>query len=118
MAEHALFIGFGSPRPGKERIAGRNFEEAVAYCEGLKASGEVESAEYVLLDAHGGDLLGFFLVRGDPEKLVRVTMTPEFQRLVMRAGVTSEGVGVVHAVVDAGVMRSMAAWNEVVADLI
>ena len=118
MAEYALFIGFGSPRAGKETAALKNFEESAAFAEKLKAAGEVESVEYVLLNSHGGDLNGFFLLRGDPEKLGRLSMAPEFQRLVMRAGVCSEGVGVVNALVDAGVMRSMAAWKEAVADLI
>jgi hypothetical protein len=94
------------------------FEEAVTYWTALKAAGEVESVEMVLLGAHGGDLTGFFLLRGDPEKLGRLSMTPEFQRLTMRAGVCLDGVGVVNAVIDAGVVRSMAAWKEAIADLI
>ena len=118
MAEYALFIGFGTPRAGKEAAAIKNFEELAAFAEKLKAAGEIESVEYVLLNSHGGDLNGFFLLRGDPEKLGRLSMAPEFQRLVMRASVCSEGLGVVSAVVDAGVMRSMAAWKEAVVDLI
>ncbi len=118
MAENALFIGFGSPRAAKEAAAIKNFEESVAYAEGLKAAGEIESVEYVLLTSHGGDLNGFFLMRGDPEKLARVSIAPEFQRLTMRASVSSEAVGVINAVVDAGVTRTMAAWRQAVADLI
>jgi hypothetical protein len=118
VAEYALFIGFGPPRAGKEAAAIKNFEESVVYADGLKASGEIESVEYVLLNSHGGDLNGFFLLRGDPEKLGRLSMAPEFQRLTMRAGVCSEGIGVINALVDAGVMRSMVAWKQAVADLI
>lgn len=118
MAEYGLFIGFGSPRAGKEAAALSNFEDSVAYAEARKAAGEIESVEYVLLDSHGGDLTGFFLLRGDPEQLMRLRMSPEFVRLGMRAGVCSEGVGVITAVVDAGVIRSMAAWKEAIADLI
>ena len=118
MAEYALFIGFGSPRAGKEAAAIKNFEESAAFAEKLKAAGEIEGVEYVLLNSHGGDLNGFFLLRGDPEQLGRLSMAPEFQRLVMRASVSSESVGVINAVVDAGVMRSMVAWKEAVADLI
>ncbi len=118
MAEYALFVGFGSPRAGKAAGALQNFEESVAFAERLKSGGEIESVEYVLLNAHGGDLTGFFLLKGDPEQLGRLSMSPEFQRLAMRASVCSEGVGIVTAVVDAGVMRTMAAWKEAVADLI
>jgi hypothetical protein len=118
VAEYGLFIGWGSSRAGREAAAGKVFQEAVAYWDGLKAAGEIESVEMVILGVHGGDLTGFFLLRGDPEKLGRLSMTPEFQRLTMRAGVCLDGVGVVHAVIDAGVMRSMAAWQEAIADLI
>lgn len=118
MADHALFIGFGSPRPGRERVAGQNFDDSVAYAEQLKAAGEIESVEIVILNAHGGDLRGFFLLRGDPAKLARLSMTPEFQRLALRAGVASEHVGIVNALVDAEARRSMGAWKEVVAELV
>jgi hypothetical protein len=71
-----------------------------------------------MLGAHGGDLGGFALLRGDPEKLGRLSMSPEFQRLTMRAAVCLEHVGVVSATLGAGVMGLMAHWKEVVADLI
>ena len=118
MAEFGLFIGWGSPRAGKEAAAGKVFEEAIAYWNTLQAAGEIESVEVVLLAAHGGDLGGFALLRGDPEKLGRLGMAPEFQRLTMRAEVCTEGVGVVHAFIDAGVTRVMAAWREATGDLI
>jgi hypothetical protein len=93
------------------------FGEAVPYWNGLKAAGEIDSVELVLLGAHGGDLGGFALLRGDPEKLARVNMAPEFMRLIMRAQVCLDGVGVVHAYADEGVMRVMGAWREAIADL-
>ena len=118
MAEFGLFIGWGSPRAGKEAAAGKLFEEAVGYWNGLQEAGEIESVELVLLAAHGGDLDGFALLRGDPERLGRLRMAPEFERLTMRAGVCLDGVGVVSAVIDAGVTRSMGTWKEAIADLI
>jgi hypothetical protein len=118
VADFGLFIGWGSPRAGKEAAAGKLFEEVVAYWNTLKAAGEIESVEQVLLSHHGGDLLGFALLRGDPEKLGRLSMTPEFQRLTMRAGVCLDRVGIVNAVVDAGVMRWMGEWKGATADLI
>ena len=118
MAEFGLFIGWGSPRAGKEAAAARIFEEAVAYWNALQAAGEIESVEQVLLAYHGGDLEGFALLRGDPEKLGRLSMAPEFQRLTMRAAVCLDGVGVVSALVDAGVTRTMGEWKGAIADLI
>ena len=118
MAEFGLFIGWGSSRAGREAAAGKAFDDAVAYWNTLKAAGDIESVELVLLTPHGGDLTGFALLRGDAEKLGRLSMTPAFQRLTMRAGVCLDGVGVVSAVVDAGVTRSMAAWRETIADIV
>jgi hypothetical protein len=118
VAEYALFIGWGSQRAGKELAAAKVFEEAVAYWNGLKTAGEIESFEFAELNAHGGDLSGFALLRGDPEKLGRLSMAPEFQRMTMRADVCLNGVGVVNAVVDAGMVRWMSAWKEAIADLI
>ncbi len=118
MAEFGLFIGWGSPRAGKEAAAAKVFEEAVAYWNALQAAGEIESVEYALLAAHGGDLGGFALLRGNPEKLGRLMGAPEFERLTMRAGICLDGVGVVSAAVDAGVTRQLGAWKEAIADLI
>jgi hypothetical protein len=118
VAEYGLFIGWGLPRAGKELGAAKVFEEAVAYWQGLQGAGTIESFEFVELQGHGGDLSGFALLRGDAEKLGRLSMTPEFQRLTMRASVCLEGVGVVDAVVDAGMVRWMGAWQEAIADLI
>ncbi len=85
--------------------------------EARKAAGEIESVEYVLLNAHGGDLNGFFLLCGDPEKLGRLSMAPEFQRLTMRASACSRPWGHPRPL-DAGTMRWMGAWKEAIADLI
>jgi hypothetical protein len=117
MAEHALFIGWGAPRPGKEAASVAVFQEAVAYWDGLQAAGEIEGVEYVLLGYHGGDLGGFALLRGAPEKLGGVWMSPDFERLSMRAAACLEKVGVVSAYVDAGVMSQLAKWKEAIADL-
>ena len=117
MAEAGLFIGWGSPYPGREMASIKVFEEAVAYWGTLQTAGEIEGVEYALLGAHGGDLAGFALLHGDPEKLGRLSMTPEFQRLVQRAGFCVRNVGVVRAWLGAGVVGMMAGWKEVVADL-
>lgn len=118
MAESGLFIGWGAPRPGREMASIKVFEEAVAYWGALAAAGDLESVEYALLGAHGGDLGGFALLRGDREKLGALSMAPEFQRLTMRAAITLEDVGVVSATLDDGVTGMLGQWKEVIADLI
>jgi hypothetical protein len=118
MAEAGLFIGWGEPRAGKELASLTVFEEAIAYYESLRAAGEIESVDTVLLGYHGGDLSGFTLLRGDHEKLGRLTTAPEFRRLTWRASACLAKVGVVPALVDAGVADTLGAWHEGIADLI
>ena len=117
MAESALFIGWGDPYPGKAVASLQVFEEAVAYWESLRADGEIESVETVLLGYHGGDLSGFTLLRGDGEKLGRLRMAPEFQRITWRASVCLAKIGVVPALIGAGVTDTMPAYREAIADL-
>ncbi len=117
MAESGLFIGWGDPYPGKAVASLKVFEEAVAYWESLRAAGEVEGVETVLLGYHGGDLSGFTLLRGDAEKLGRLRMAPEFQRITWRASVCLAKIGVVPALVDAGVTDTMSAYRDAIADL-
>ena len=117
MVESALFIGWGDPYPGKAIRSLEVFDEAVAYWESLRAAGEVESVETVLLGYHGGDLSGFTLLRGDAEKLERLRMAPEFQRITWRASVCLARIGVVPALVGAGVTETMPAYREAIADL-
>jgi hypothetical protein len=117
VVESGLFIGWGSPHPGKEIASVKVFEEAVAYWGALQTAGEIESVEYAILGYHGGDLRGFALLRGDPEKLGRLSMSPEFHHLTMRAAACLENVGVVSATLDAGVTSRLGQWKEVIADL-
>lgn len=117
MAETGLFIGWGAPQPGREMASIKVFEEAAAYWGTLQSAGEIERVEYALLGAHGGDLAGFALLYGDPEKLARLSMTPEFQRIIQRAGFCVQNIGVVRAFLGAGAMGMTAGYKEIVADL-
>ena len=117
MAEYALFIGWGPSRVGREAAAARLFAESIAYWNRLKDAGEIESIETVILSPHGGDLTGFALLRGAPDKLARISMAPETQALTMRVQLCRDGVGVVPAVVDEGVARAMQAWTQAVSEM-
>jgi len=118
MAESGLFIGWGDIRTGRDVASTKVFAEALAYWPTLQAAGEIESFETVLLGFHGGDLGGFFLLRGDPEKLGRLSMAPEFQRLIVRASNVVEGIGVVPANLDAAAVRWVGEANQAIVDLI
>jgi hypothetical protein len=112
-----LFIGWGAIRAGRTAASRKVFAEAMAYWPALQAAGEIESFETVLLQFHGGDLGAFFLLRGDPERLGRLSMSPEFVRLLQRANAVVEGLGVVPANLDAEAIRIVGESYEATADL-
>src|SRR5215813_773863 len=97
MADSGLFVGFGLPVRGRERLATKVFGEAVEYYSRLQQQGEIESFEPVLLEAHGGELGGFFLLRGEQDKLARVRGSEEFARHTARGQLVAENLGVVGA---------------------
>src|SRR5215468_2696826 len=97
MADSGLFVGFGLPVRGRERLATKVFGEAVEYYSRLQQQGEIESFEPVLLEAHGGELGGFFLLRGEQDKLARIRSSEEFERHTVRGQLIVENLGVVGA---------------------
>ena len=69
----------------RERQAVKVFNETFEYYSRLQQEGEIESFEPILLEPHGGELSGFYLLRGDRDKLARIRSSEEFERLTARA---------------------------------
>jgi hypothetical protein len=117
MADFGLFIGFGAPVRGREQQAMKVFNEVFEYYSRLQQEGEIDSFEPVLLEPHGGELDGFFLLRGDQEKLARVRSSEEFQRFTVRGQLIVENIGVVGAVLGGELMKQMSVFSEQVEEL-
>jgi hypothetical protein len=117
MADSALFIGFGAPVRGRERQATKVFGEVSEYYARLQQQGEIESFEPVLLEPHGGELDGFFLLRGDQEKLARIRGSEEFERLTVRGQLIVENIGVTGAVMGERLMNQMSVYTKQVEEL-
>ena len=117
MADAGLFIGFGQPVRGREAQALDIFNEAVAYYTALREQGQIEDFDAVLLEAHGGDLGGFFLLRGDETSLASVRMSDEFGRLTVRAGLIVDNFGVVAATLGTGLEQQMALYGNEIAEV-
>jgi hypothetical protein len=97
MADSGIFMGFGFPVRGREQQASQVFGEAMELWGRLQQQGELESFEAFFLEPHGGDLGGFFLLRGEQDALGRLRASDEFQRLTTRAQLIVENFGVVAA---------------------
>ena len=118
MADGVIFIGWTNSVRGREQASQTVFQEAMGFWGRLQAAGEIESFDAVLLDVHGGDLGGFFLLNGEREKLTRVRASEEMERLLVRAGLIVEGLGAVGGFTGEGVARRLAAFLEASGDLV
>ena len=68
MADRALFVGFGQPVRGREERAVEVFNEFVGMFGRMQSDGRIEGMDVCLLDPHGGDLGGFFMVHGNADQ--------------------------------------------------
>ena len=103
MADHGIFVGFGTPTRGRENGATKVFTEFGQYLGAQQAQKNIESFEPVFLQAHGGDLGGFFLIKGEREKLDRM--------------IASEHFGVVNASFGGRVQKLVTSFQRDTADL-
>ena len=117
MPEGGLFIGWGNVVRGREQVALQVFNEAIEYYSGLQQQGEIDSFEPVFLEPHGGDLLGFILLRGDTERLSRIRARDDFVRLNIRANMVVESFGVVGAFTGDAIAQQTALFQEQIPEL-
>jgi hypothetical protein len=112
MADGVIFIGWTGPVRGRELSSQTVFQEAMEFWGRLQAAGEIESCDAVFLDFHGGDLGGFFLLKGEREKLARVRASEEMEHLLVRASLIVEGLGIIGGLTGDGVARQLVAFGE------
>jgi len=117
MAGEALFLGWGAVVRGREQLALQVFQEAVGYYGKLQEEGQIERFDACLLDPHGGDLAGFFLIHGELPALDSLRASPEFHRLLARAGSVVDNLGLVSAYTADALGQQMALFGEVAQEL-
>jgi hypothetical protein len=69
----------------------------------------------VIIGAHGGDLNGFILLRGERQKLDELRHDNEFLKHVVRAGNCLEGLGVIPAYIGSSIIEVMSLWRDTIA---
>ena len=114
MTDRALFVGFGAPVRGREERAIQVFGEWVEMLGRMQADGRIAGMEVALLDPHGGDLGGFFMVHGSESQCGALTMDEEFRRASIDASLIVENFGVVPAVSGEAVGNEMALYSAAV----
>ncbi|MCW3013761.1 MAG: hypothetical protein JWO02_853 [Solirubrobacterales bacterium] len=114
MADKALFIGFGEPVRGREERAIDVFNEFVQMFGRMQSDGKIEGIDVCLLDPHGGELGGFFVVHGSVAQCEALPDDEEFRRAAIDASLIVEHFGIVPARTGAAVSDEMQMYAEAV----
>ena len=99
---------------GRERLSAEHFQQFLQYLAGLQQNGTIKSFDTVFLDAHGGDLNGFFLIRGEPAKLDVLVSSTDWVTHMTRASLHLEGSGAVRGVTGDSIKDRMDLWTKTI----
>lgn len=111
MSSGVLLFGWNHPFPGRETISTAHFDDFVKYLGEQQQKGTIDSFDIVFLDPHGGDLNGFFLIKGEPAKLGELTASTGWSDHMTRATLHLQGVGAISGVTGEGVLKRMAVYK-------
>lgn len=114
MAEQALFVGFGQPVRGREERAIEVFNEFVGMFGRMQSDERIEGMDVCLLDPHGGDLGGFFMVHGSAAQCAELMNAEDFRRASIDAALIVENFGVIPARMGEAVGAEMGMYIEAV----
>ena len=115
MADAGLFIGWGQVARGREERALDVFNETIELYGQMQSEGRIESFEVALLEPHGGELGGFALLRGSEEQIDAVRRSEDFERVMTRASLMVDDLGVVTALIGESLGRSVGIYQEEIA---
>ena len=110
MGSSVILFGWNRSIPGREKVGVLHFDEFVKYLGGLQQRSAIQAFDVVFLDVHGGDLNGFFLIKGESAKLDALVSTTEWITHITRASLHLEGSGVIRGVTGDEIMKRMAIW--------
>ena len=108
MANAVIFLGWNRPTVGREQQAMDVFQKSMEFYGKLQNEGRIESFEPVILSAHGGDMNGFFLLRGDAEKLSEIKRDETFLNIVIEDCV--DGFGNIDGYIGDGLNDVISRW--------
>lgn len=107
-ADTVLFIGWNRARPGQEKVCVELFAQSMAYFAKEQADGHIEGFEPVFLGAHGGQVNGFTLLRGEQSKIDKLRASDAFLDLMTKLNINVDGLSVLGGWTGDGVARQMA----------
>lgn len=114
MSSNAVFFAWNRPIPGREKISAEHFKDFVQFLTESQKKGSITSFDVMFLNSHGGDMNGFFLVRGEAAKLGDFVAGEEWTKHMLRASMHLENAGAVLGVTGDAVMERFAVWNSLI----
>lgn len=111
MSEAVMYIGWGTPVPGREEHAVEVFGESVSYWGELQSDGRIESFDVALLEPHG-DLNGFAVLHGSHEQFATLAMDERWIKTTLDAGLVVEHLNIVEGVSGEALGRRMAMFRD------
>ena len=114
MASNTVFFGWDRSIPGREQTSAVHFQEFVQYLGSLEQSGAIGSWESVFLDPHGGDINGFFLIKGSPEQISDLVASEDWGLHMTKAGMHLDSSGSVTGASGDLVMERFGTWSSLI----
>jgi hypothetical protein len=114
MSSNCVLVGWNRSVPGREMSGAQHFQEFTEYLGAQQGNGAITSFEAVFMDPHGGDMNGFFLIRGEPQKLQALLAGDDWLKHQVRGIHNMQGFGVIRAATGAEVPRRMQMWVEMI----
>ncbi|HEU0201634.1 MAG TPA: hypothetical protein VFR86_14520 [Burkholderiaceae bacterium] len=112
MSSNCIFFGWNRSIPGRERLSAEHFQEFAQYLSSQQQRGNVKSFDVVFLHPHGGDMNGFFLIRGENAKLDALVASDEWVTHQTRAMLHLESGGAVRGVTGDLIPQRMDLWSK------
>jgi hypothetical protein len=113
MANRVLFIGWGTPVPGREERSLEVFDEAVGILTRMEQAGRITGFDVVLLDPNLG-LDGYMQVAGTPEQIEALRRDEDFMRNTIDAQLCVSGIRHIEGWANEAVNHQMELYQEAI----
>ena len=115
MGSNAVFFAWNRSIPGREQVSAQHFKDFVQFLTESQKKGSITSFDVMFLNNHGGDMNGFFLIRGENDALNALVDSDEWLTHMTRGGHHLEGSGAVRGAAGELVMEWMNRWGSIIA---
>ena len=102
---------------GSEKRALEAYRESMQYFGRLQEEGRIERFEVVVLAPTGGDVGGFWLLRGTEEQIDSVRRSEEYVALIQRVQLVVTGLRIADAFLDEGLVQVMGSYQKLVDEM-